>query len=340
MKILLLILLTVFLTGCDSDKSFEYNSPNFELQKLADGVYACIHKFGGKAICNVGIIDNGKETIIFDSFLSPKVAEELLDVVEKLGLSPIKYVVNSHYHNDHIRGNQVFDEDIDIISTAKTTELIKHWEPLDIKDEKIYAPQRFAYYDSLLTAYQGDSTDREFLKIQMWRPYFEVLSESHKVIKTRLPNLFVEDLKNLDGPKRTLELITKGQGHTDSDLILYLPDDHILFTGDLVFNACHPYLAHGNPQKLKDWLGYLNSLEVKTLIPGHGQIGNKTLVTEMNNYILKVEELAAQLLETNKTLEEIDNVTIPDLYKDWWFDRFFYSNLKFIFIENQENNTY
>lgn len=330
------IIFSLLFLGCDSNEQVKYNSPNFDLIELTNGVYACIHKFGGKAICNVGIIDNGKETIIFDSFLSPEVAKELIGVVEKLGLSPIKYVVNSHYHNDHIRGNQVFEKDVDIISTAKTTELINHWEPIEIKDEKEYAPERFAHFDSLLKAYSGDPTDREFLKIQMWTPYFEVLSKSHKEVKTRLPNLFVEEIKSLDGPDRKLQLISKGQGHTDSDLILYLPDDKILFTGDLVFNACHPYLANGDPNKLKNWLEYLNSLEVSILIPGHGQKGEEGLVTTMKEYIIALENIVAEMVEKNKGLDDIEKLEIPKTYKDWWFDRFFYSNLRFMF--NQINN--
>jgi glyoxylase-like metal-dependent hydrolase (beta-lactamase superfamily II) len=331
MKKFIIVLLSSILLGCSSNEQFQYNSPNFDLIKLTDGVYACINKVGGKAICNAGIIDNGKETIIFDSFLSPKVAEEMLNIVEKLGLSPIKFVINSHYHNDHIRGNQVFADDVDIISTAKTAELIKDREPLNIKDEKIYAPLRFAYFDSLKTAYTGDSTDREFMNIQLWRPYFEVLSESHKVVKTRLPNLFVKESKSLDGPNRKLQLITNGQGHTASDLVLYLPDDQILFTGDLVFNNYHPYLADGDPEELKNWLDYLNTLEIKTLVPGHGQKGGKELIPVMKTYILSLEGLATKMVETNKVIDDVEKVEIPELYKGWWFDLFFYLNLKFIF---------
>lgn len=109
----------IFTAGCNEKQSLEYSSVNFDLIKLSEGVYGCIHKFGGKAICNV-----------------------------------------------------------DIISTSKTAELIRLWEPQKIKAEKEYAPKQFAYFDSLLNAYNGDSTDRKFLEIQMWRPYFETLSKS------------------------------------------------------------------------------------------------------------------------------------------------------------------
>jgi len=113
-----IILLTFLMTIIPGQLFAELpESKHFKLEKLADGVYATIHKIGGHAICNAGIIDLGGKTVIFDTFLSPTAAKELLKIVKELKLSPIAYVVNSHYHNDHIRGNQVFGDNVIIIST-------------------------------------------------------------------------------------------------------------------------------------------------------------------------------------------------------------------------------
>ena len=109
MKRIILIFI-VIIVSCQRKPEIPV-SQNFNLVKLADGVYACIHQLGGKAICNAGIIDTGDGTIIFDTFLSPDAASEISDLVN---------VVNSHWHNDHIRGNQVFLKDVDIISTKRT----------------------------------------------------------------------------------------------------------------------------------------------------------------------------------------------------------------------------
>jgi len=336
-KFILFIILSAYLSGCSEKQSVEFSSSNFELVKLADGVYGCIHKLGGKSICNSGIIDNGKETLIFDTFLSPSAAQELLDVVEKFDLSPIKYVINSHSHNDHIRGNQVFPSEVEIISTSQTAELIKKWEPLDIEEEKKYAPSRFSYYDSLYKAYDGDTTAREFKQILMWRPYYQTLAESHKVIQTRLPNLIIENKQEFNGPDRRVQIISKGQGHTESDLILYLPDEKILFTGDLVFNQCHPYLAHGSLSDWKNYLKYLDSLNIVSVIPGHGQPGSKEILNSMREYILTVENLASEMHNQKLTIDQTEDIEIPEQYKNWWFDQFFLSNLKFAYSTLVEN---
>jgi glyoxylase-like metal-dependent hydrolase (beta-lactamase superfamily II) len=298
---------------------------------LSDGVYACIHKFGGKATCNVGIVDNGKETLIFDSFLSPEVAEELLDALDGLGLSPVKYVVNSHYHNDHIRGNQVFPQDVRIISTLRTKELIEYEEPLQIAYEKEKAPARFAYYDSLYTTFKGDKGSREFQKILMWRPYYETLSNSYQTVKTRVPDMFIDTILYLDGPDRRIQLISKGPGHTESDLICYLPDDGVLFAGDLVSQERHPYVADGNISAWKSWLDYLAGLDTRSVMPGHGEVGNRELILEMKNYLTDLETAVSQLLKDNATAGSLDSLPVPERYKDWWFDRFYPLNLRFAY---------
>lgn len=328
-------LLLVMISGCTGNKEAPFSSSNFDLIELSDGVYACVHKLGGKAICNAGIIDNGKETIVFDCFLSPQAASELLLAAESLNLSPVKYLVNSHAHNDHIRGNQVFPKDVSIISTSRTAELTEEWEPEEIKAEQEYAPARFAYYDSLYRSFEGDTNSLEYEDILMWRPYYEVLANSHKEVKTRLPDTFVDEEQNFDGPDRRVKLITKGAGHTESDLILYLPEDDILFTADLIFNDCHPYMAHGSISGLKEWLDYLHSLNAKTVVPGHGPIGTDASIAVMKDYIHTLENLASEMVANGKTVEETGTIEIPEKYKSWWFDRFFYYNLKFVY-----NNIY
>ncbi len=315
--------------GCEVESNHQIDSSNFEFIELGKGIYSCIHTLGGKAICNVGVVDNGKETIIFDSFLSPEVAEELLEGLGKMNLSPVRYVVNSHSHNDHIRGNQVFGPDINIISTSITRDLIEKWEPLDIADEKDYAPVRLAYYDSLFQSFEGSKSSKEYQDIMMWRPYYEILSKSHLEIKTRLPDTYVDSIQILDGPTRSVRLLSMGKGHTASDLVLYLPDDKVLFSGDLIFNKCHPFVAHGSIPEWKNWLNFFSTLDIDTIMPGHGSIGSKGLIDEMKRYLSSLEIRALDLRKSGYNPDSIDEIDIPDEYRDWWLDRFYPTNLKF-----------
>lgn len=72
----------------------------------ADGVYAAIYIPGGYSICNGGIIDLGDATLVFDPFMSQDATSELKKTAESLTGHSVTYVVNSHYHNDHIGGTR------------------------------------------------------------------------------------------------------------------------------------------------------------------------------------------------------------------------------------------
>ena len=334
--VLIAISLAFVMLSCDNPKQKKWQSDNFELVKLGEGIYGCIHKFGGKAICNVGIVDNGEETIVFDSFLSPDVASELLSAVERLDLSPIKYVVNSHFHNDHIRGNQVFSEDVHIISTKKTRDLIEEWEPLQIEYEKENAPARLALYDSLYRSFKGDKQSREYQQILMWKPYYEILVNSHKEVKTRLPDMFVDSVHQFDGSARRVVLLSNGIGHSESDLVMHLPDDGVLFTGDLVFNSRHPYVPDGDIDRWKNWLDFMNSLNVKKVLPGHGPTGSKELISAMKQYLLDLEASAKALVVNKRSIDDPESTLVPEQYREWWFDRFYEYNLRYTYSKLQE----
>jgi len=331
MKKLFWIATLVALMGCNQKQIPAYVSSNFELIQLTDGVFACIHKFGGKAICNVGIVDNGNETLIFDTFLSPEVAEEIHSIIEHYGLSPVRYVVNSHAHNDHVRGNQVFSDEVDIVSTRRTAELIKEWETGSFQEEKEYAPPLFAHWDSLFHAFTGDTTSREYKTILMWRPFYEVLAESYLKVQTRLPNLFFEDQMDIEGPDRSIRLISRGAGHTESDLILYLPDDQIIFAGDLVFFEMHPYMGQGTPDDWVRYLEYMETLDINILIPGHGQVCGRDGISATKAYIHSIDSLVYTMIDQNMGIEKIPEIRIPEPYKKWWFEDFFALNLRFMY---------
>ena len=96
-------------------------SKHFKLEQLAPGVWAAIQNDNyGHAICNAGIIDLGDKTVVFDPFMTPEAARDLKKVAVELTGRDVTLVINSHYHNDHIRGNQVFVPQANIISTEWT----------------------------------------------------------------------------------------------------------------------------------------------------------------------------------------------------------------------------
>src|SRR5882724_2402088 len=80
---------------------------DFQLVKVAEGVYAAIAKPGGLASGNAGFVIGDGGVLVFDTFFTPTAIEELIGVIETETKQPIKFAVNSHYHLDHTGGNQV-----------------------------------------------------------------------------------------------------------------------------------------------------------------------------------------------------------------------------------------
>ena len=97
-----------------------FESSFFRVEPVAAGVYAAIVTNEVLALGNAGIVSLGNETLIFDTFLTPRAAQDLRAAVEYLTHQPIVWVVNSHRHGDHVLGNQVFAPPAAIISTPKT----------------------------------------------------------------------------------------------------------------------------------------------------------------------------------------------------------------------------
>ena len=99
-------------------------SKHFRLQELAEGVYAVIHIDGGTAIGNAGIVDLGDRTLVYDTLMTPQAGEDLRTAAETLFGRPIDATINSHWHYDHIWGNQAFGADTDIVSDEETRRMI------------------------------------------------------------------------------------------------------------------------------------------------------------------------------------------------------------------------
>ena len=328
-----MLTLMLLLTGCASFPKQSYSGQHFDLKTLDKGVYAGIHRFGGAAICNVGVVNTGDATIVFDAFLSPDAAVELIAAVRKLGLPPIRYVVNSHAHNDHVRGNQVFGSEVRIISTRQTAETMRLEEPRAIEAEKGYAKGQFEFFDRKMREYTGDTTARAYLAMKMMRPYFEELSQSHEKIKTRLPDMFVDKEMTLSGPQNTVILRDMGGCHSGSDLVMYLPKRKILFAGDLAFNEFHPYLGDGNVDDWRAALRQLQQLDVRWVTPGHGEVGGKEMLARLITYMDDLEAIATGLAKNGRPLTEADTRQAPAQYASWWLDNFYADNLRFMYAK-------
>ena len=305
-----------------------FTSAHFQLHQLADGVFAAIHQEGGAAQSNAGIIDLGDQVLVFDTFISPVAAADLREAVAALLSRPVSMLINSHYHNDHIWGNQAFPSDVPIISTIKTRELIA---TLGADEQRWFAAHSQERLDALLAQLdqEKDETSRRLIFYSI--TYYRTILESLPELQIRLPNVTFVDQLDFHGPRRTAHLICYGGGHTPSDSILYLPEERIIFMADMLFTGTHTYLPDGDPDEIRRNLSQIMQLPAETLVPGHGQLGNAGDVEKMVHYIDRLEVLVEEGIRRSMTQDDLARLPMPDEYREWIFPAFFGSNLRFLY---------
>ncbi len=299
-------------------------SKHFTIQKLADGVFAAIASNGGYAICNAGIIDLGDATLIFDPFISPEPALELKKIALELTGHPVKYVVNSHFHNDHIGGDQVFDN-AEIICTERTRELIAKFQPQEIEFDKKDSPKELK--DLKNKNLKGMSA-HELDEQMMWIGYYEALVRVNDTLKVILPGITFTKEMIIRGTKRSVWLLTYGEGHTESDAFMFLPKEKIAFLGDLLFVQNQPWLGDGDPVK---WSAYLDSIAIlkpEKLVPGHGPVGNILNLDSMKIYFGLVKDAAIACKQRGILPSNDAAPKCPSPYNGWFLSSFYNENVK------------
>ncbi len=311
------------------DKTLITGSKHFTLHSLAEGVFTAIALDGGSALCNSGLIDLGDQTLIFDTFLTPQAALDLRRCAQELfGRTP-QIVINSHYHNDHIWGNQVFEGEAQIISSTRTRELIT---TAGMEEYRDYSANSAKQLESLRLRRQNTDDEQGQKELLLWLGYYEGLVEALPNLKVCTPNITFNNRLEMHGAKNTCELITFQGAHTGSDTVLYIPQAGIVFMSDLLFVGCHPYLADGDPLSLLEALKEISQLEASSYVPGHGPVGSIEDLKLLIEYIEGCFETAQMLADIGNVNEDrINELKIPEKYQDWIVPQFYRSNIRFLY---------
>jgi cyclase len=304
-------------------------SNDFRIEEMADGVYAVIHIDGGAAIGNAGIVDLGDRTLVYDSLFTPRAAEDLRTAAEALFDRPIYMVIDSHWHNDHIWGNQSFDAGTDIISTEETRRIYVETRGHGAYDEFMAAAE--ANLEMTKAQLEAAQDERQRREIKMWVDYHQAVVDTKPILQHRPPNLTFDRRLLFHGTVRSAELIPFENGHTESDVVLFLPQQRIAFMSDLLFIGHMPYLGGGNPESLLHALQAVSELTPKLVLPGHGPVGTAESLSVLAQYVRTLDGLARKMVEDGAAEEVIDEMAIPEPYTDWLFAAFFPVNMHFLY---------
>ena len=256
---------------------------------IQKGIYAMV---GGEGIdSNSTFIITSKGVIVVDTRPTPIEADKVMAEIRKHTDLPIIYTINTHFHGDHTFGNQVFEESVSIIAHKNVRK-------------------------TLISKY--GSQHLELFKT------FGI--PGMDAVKITAPNLVYEKSMDIDLGGFHLELI-HARGHTDGDTYIYLPSLRTIIAGDLVFNKKIPFMGHAY---IDDWINGLvdmENLDAEIIIPGHGDVAGKPIITQMKHYLMKLKVFVVKQIEDGKSLKETQDIIRPMLekkYKAWkkleWID--------------------
>ena len=238
------------------------------LHDLGDGCLAYLQRDGSWGWSNAGLVVGDGASLLVDTLFDLKLTAAMLDALaEHTRTAPIGSVVNTHANGDHCYGNQLV-ADAEIIASARAAA-----EMEDVPPSMLAA----------LNAAPGEIGE-------LFRSFFGEFE--FEGIELTLPDRTFEGRLDLEVGGRRVELIEVGPAHTEGDVIAYVPDAKVLYTGDILFIGGQPIVWAG---PLSNWIAACDlmlGMDVETVVPGHGPVTDKSGVTEVRDYLAFVEGAA------------------------------------------------
>jgi len=304
--------------------------------KLADGIYEIRHANApdhftqGNTVVVIG--DSG--VLVVDSCYLPSSAREDIAQIRQWTSKPVRYLLNTHWHNDHTQGNAVYADafpGITVIAQRETAKLMA----MRIAPYLAEYPHRMEKFQKEIATGKDENgaalseDDKEDLKnaVAGGKAASEAISAEFRDLKVKLPDITFDQELDLDLGGRKVELKYLGRGNTAGDAVAFLPKEKIVVAGDLVDSPI-PFLYGGFPVEQISTLKRLDDLDFDTLVPGHGDVlKGKNFVQQEIALIEAVvtaidQEIASSASGSQKALEKIRKSVEQKVDKKAWAQKF------------------
>ncbi len=232
------------------------------VEEISSGVYAYIQPDGTWGLNNTGFIVGSDAVSVVDTCFTETRTRAFLNAVRNVTGLPVNTLVNTHHHGDHTHGNYLLPG----------ASIIGH------------ELCRQAVIDTGLHTLHPLFPGVAWGNLELAPPFI--------TFQNRL-DLFVDDLK--------LELHYMGPAHTTNDVVVWLPERRLLFTGDLAFNGGTPFVAMGSIAGSLAALERLRQFGAETIVPGHGPVCGPDVIDRMEAYIRFVQDKARDAFAADLT---------------------------------------
>lgn len=266
----------------------------FTLKPLGHGIYAAIDNSKGEAGANAGFVIGDEAVVVVDTFENAAAAQALLGEIRMLTKLPIRFVVNTHYHLDHVAGNAVFAKEGAAIVAHHNVPSWIHTENLKFFGKDI-KPEQKSEVEALAAP--------------------DVLYDSSIELRVGATPLRVEFFP----------------GHTGGDSVVIVQQDNsaVIFCGDLFWRQTLPNLIDASTLPWLETLSTLSKFSAEapiTFVPGHGDPGTSADVTAFRGYLSDLREWVSVAKKEGKsgaTLTEAVLSQVKQKYGSWQFFDYF-----------------
>jgi glyoxylase-like metal-dependent hydrolase (beta-lactamase superfamily II) len=267
------------------------------LQEVGEGLYAYLQPDGGWGWSNAGLVADGDQTLLIDTLFDLKLTEQMLSDMRRAvpAARRIDTVVNTHANGDHCYGNQLV-ADARIVASERTASEMAELPATAMAALVKQAPEMGALGEFFLRCFGAF----EFDGIELVLPHERFSGEL-----------------SLRVGSREVRLIEVGPAHTRGDTLALLPDERVLYSGDILFNEAHP-IAWAGP--VSNWIAACDrilAMDLEVIVPGHGPLADQTAVRELGSYLSYLYEHARTCcVEGMSSLEAARSMSL-DRWADW-----------------------
>lgn len=228
------------------------------MHEVGDGVFAFVQgngPYGNAGFSNAGLVVGPDYCVVIDTLGTNSMHEAFIAAIAKVTAKPVGLVVITHHHVDHVLGTRRF-------------------MPARIVCHRQCRSHILAGRDSM---------------VDRWRKMRPLLAPDLQGIEVVVPDLTFEDRISVHLGSREMLVFHPGIAHTDGDAAALLLQDRILFAGDLFFNRVCPAAFQGS---VTGWIAaveHMLSLDVATVVPGHGPVADKAALASMLEYLRLIQ---------------------------------------------------
>lgn len=272
------------------------------LHDLGNGCWAWLLPDGSWGWSNAGLIADGEESLLVDTLFDLPMTAEMLAAMRDAvpAASSIGTLVNTHANGDHTFGNKLVGE-AEIIASAACAEEM-HERPPEMFLKRVTGWQE-----------QGEA-GRLFNELMGRRFDFSGIADN------RMPTRTFDRNMSLRIGDKCVELVNVGPAHTRGDVLVHVPADRAVFTGDIIFAGGHPVIWAGPVQNWIEACDLILGWDVETVVPGHGPVVGKEGVRELRNYLTGIRDETRKRFDAGLSWVDAAAEIVADFF-DHWLDR-------------------